>query len=127
MTEEEPVVFELIDLTSGNVINDFDHVGDALESIRRVAAVHGWETVGNLALMRLEGDDQLLVAMQGSLADLAASMEHATTASRVPGKPLLPSMTARRSPSPGTHALCARAGAWVPCGHTNDNSWRTPQ
>jgi hypothetical protein len=82
MTDQEPIVFELIDLASGNVVNDFAHVRDALASIRRLAAAHGWETVENLALMRLEGDDQSLVAMQAALKDLAASMEHAATAAR---------------------------------------------
>jgi hypothetical protein len=53
---------------------------NALESIRSIAEFHGWDTVGNLALMRLEGDDQTLVDMQESLAALAAAMEHATPA-----------------------------------------------
>jgi hypothetical protein len=82
MTDEEHAIFELIDLASGNVVNDFAHLHDALESIRRLAAVHGWESVENLALMRLEGDDQSLVAMQAPLMDLAASMENAATATR---------------------------------------------
>jgi hypothetical protein len=82
VTDQEPVIFELIDLASGNVVNDFAHMHDALESIRRLAATHGWETVENLALMRLEGDDQSLVAMQAPLKDLVASMEHAATATR---------------------------------------------
>lgn len=77
MPETDPVVFELIDLASGNVVNDFAQVHDALESIRRLAEVHGWDAVANLALMRLEGDDQSLVARQAPLKDLAASMEHA--------------------------------------------------
>jgi hypothetical protein len=81
MTDREPVIFELIDLTSGNVINDFSDVREALESIRDIAAIHGWETVQNLALLRLEGDDQTLIAMQASLTALAASLEHVTPVS----------------------------------------------
>ena len=82
MTDKEAVIFELIDLTSGNVVNDFADVAEALASIRRIAEMHGWEAVRNLALMRLEGDDQALVAMQASLADLAAAQEPATAAAR---------------------------------------------
>jgi hypothetical protein len=70
-------------LTSGNVVNDFADVSEALESIRRVASNYGWDTVKNLALMRLDGDDQTLIAMQDSLADLAFSAEHETATSRV--------------------------------------------
>ena len=82
MTEREPVVFELIDLASGNVVNDFAHASDALESIRRLAHIHGWESVRNLALLRLEGDYQALVAMEEELTAIAASQEPTTTSSR---------------------------------------------
>jgi hypothetical protein len=82
MTDEASEVFELIDLTSGNVVNDFVSLRDALEAIRRLAEAHGGDTVGNLALLRLDGDEQSLVAMQASLQELAASMEHASAAAR---------------------------------------------
>lgn len=84
MTDREVTIFELIDLTFGNVVNDFADVADALASIRRLAGIYGWDAVQNLALMQLAGDEQTLVAMQASLADLAAEMEHATATSRVP-------------------------------------------
>ncbi len=83
MTDAEAVIFELIDLSSGNVVNDFADLAEALASIRRVADIHGWDAVRNLALMRLHGDDQTLVAMQASLADLAAVTKLATAASPI--------------------------------------------
>ena len=55
MAEREPVIFELIDLPSGNVVNSFANVCDALASIRRLARTHGWGSARNLALLRLEG------------------------------------------------------------------------
>lgn len=81
MTDEASDIFELIDLASGNVVYDFGSLRDALEAIRRLAEAHGWDAVGNLALLRLDGDEQALIAMQASLQELAA-MEHAPAAAR---------------------------------------------
>lgn len=81
MTDEASDIFELIDLASGNVVNDFGSLRDALGAIRRLAEAHGWDAVGNLALLRLDGDEQALIAMQASLQELAA-MEHAPAAAR---------------------------------------------
>jgi hypothetical protein len=84
MAGGENVIFELIELSSGNVVNDIADVDEALTSVCRVAGIHGWDMVQNLALLRLDGDDQTLIAMQASLADLAASVEHATATPHVP-------------------------------------------
>ena len=47
----------------------------------KLARTHGWESVSNLALLRLEGDDQALVAMEEELMALAASQELTTASS----------------------------------------------
>ncbi|MDF3040175.1 MAG: hypothetical protein K0Q71_2881 [Thermomicrobiales bacterium] len=73
MTDSETVNFELIELSSGNVVNDFADVAEALTAVRRVAGLHGVPAVHNLALLRLDGDEQTLVAIQASLADLATA------------------------------------------------------
>ena len=82
MRDDSAVVFELIDLDSDNVVSDFANLTDALEAIRRVAEVHGWGSVANLSLMRVEGDDQYVVAMQHELTDLVASLGRPASAVR---------------------------------------------
>lgn len=62
--------FELIDLTSGNVVGDFADLDEALAALRRTAERHGWDTIANLSLLRIEGDDQILVAMRDRLTGL---------------------------------------------------------
>jgi hypothetical protein len=71
MTPPGNDIIELIDLTSGNVIADYSTVKEALKSIRDVAGEHGWSSVGNLSLMRVNGDSQELIAMKQQLADIA--------------------------------------------------------
>jgi hypothetical protein len=73
VADSATVNFELIELSSGNVVNDFADFAEALTAVRRVAGLHGWDAVHNLALLRLDGDEQTLVAIQASLADLAAA------------------------------------------------------
>jgi hypothetical protein len=82
MIKTDGAIFELIDLASGNVIDDFESINDALESIRRVASKHGWDSVSNLSLMRVAGDDQLLFEMKEPLARLARSLPGSTKAAR---------------------------------------------
>lgn len=62
--------FELIDLGSGNVIADFADADDALAALQRTAAQHGRPAIRNLSLMRIDGDHQILVAMQDQLTAL---------------------------------------------------------
>jgi hypothetical protein len=63
VADSETVNFELIELSSGNVVNDFADFAEALAAVRRVAGLHGWDAVHNLALLRLDGDEQTLVAI----------------------------------------------------------------
>jgi hypothetical protein len=81
MTKAMNEIIELIDLTSGNVVDDFDDVSEALAAIRRVASIHGWASVANLSLMRIAGDSQVVIAMQESLVRLvqASAPTPATT------------------------------------------------
>ena len=67
MAEEANDFFELIDLSSGNVVGDFDDYEAALAAIRLVAAVHGLGAVERLSLMYIQGDEQSVVAMDGEL------------------------------------------------------------
>jgi hypothetical protein len=71
MTPPGNDIIELIDLTSGNVIADFATVNDALKSIRDVAGDHGWSSVGNLSLMRVNGNSQEVIVMKKQLAEIA--------------------------------------------------------
>lgn len=73
MTDRNDEGFELIDLDSGNVLSDFASFDDALESIRKVASTFGWPVVQRLSLMRINGDDQVVIAMKEPLASLARS------------------------------------------------------
>lgn len=70
--------FELIDLGSGNVLADFDDIDEALTALRRTAERHGQPAIRNLSLMRIEGDDQSLVAMQDQLAAMVEDYARST-------------------------------------------------
>jgi hypothetical protein len=74
--------FELIDLTSGNVIADFSDVGEALATLRRAAAEHGLSAIENLSLMRIDEDEQSLVAMQDELVDMVETLDRSPTTLR---------------------------------------------
>jgi hypothetical protein len=74
--------FELIDLTSGNVIADFSDVGEALATLRRAAAEHGLSAIENLSLMRIDEDEQSLVAMQDELVGMVETLDRSPTTLR---------------------------------------------
>ena len=74
--------FELIDLTSGNVIADFSDVGEALATLRRAAAEHGLSAIENLSLMRIDEDEQSLVAMQDELVNMVETLDRSPTTLR---------------------------------------------
>ena len=71
--------FELIDLGSGNVLADFADIDEALAALLRTAERHGQPAIRNLSLMRIEGDDQSLVAMQDPLADMVEDYARSST------------------------------------------------
>jgi hypothetical protein len=74
--------FELIDLTSGNVIADFSDAGEALAALRRAADEHGLSAIGNLSLMRIDENEQSLVAMQDALVDMVETLDRSPTTLR---------------------------------------------
>jgi hypothetical protein len=55
--------FELIDLKSGNVLDDFADLQSAIATLRRVEATHGADAIRRLSLMHVSGDDETLVAL----------------------------------------------------------------
>jgi hypothetical protein len=59
--------YELVDLRSGNMIEDYDHERDAIETLVRVAEVHGIEAIATFALAHMQGSKRRLVAMQDEL------------------------------------------------------------
>jgi hypothetical protein len=74
MSDRTTPLFELIGLDSGNVIAGFDSVDDALDAIRRVAIRNGWASVEHLSLMRVSGDDQIVLSMNHDLVEKARSL-----------------------------------------------------
>lgn len=71
--------FELIDLTSGNVVGDFADADEALVALQRVSQRHGRPAIRNLSLMHIVGDRQSVVAMQDQLADMVERFERSPT------------------------------------------------
>lgn len=67
-------IYELLDLDSGNVIADFACADDALAAMQRVAERDGWPSVSNLSLMRVQDDEQRVMAMREHLVEMARSL-----------------------------------------------------
>lgn len=67
-------IYELLDLDSGNVIADFACADDALAAMQRVAERDGWPFVSNLSLMRVQDDEQRVMAMREHLVEMARSL-----------------------------------------------------
>jgi hypothetical protein len=61
---------ELIDLASGNVVGNFDDLDSALALLRATIDDGGDEAIAELALMRIAGEEQTLIAMQHELVEL---------------------------------------------------------
>jgi hypothetical protein len=59
--------YELVDLASGNMVEDYDDEQDAIEALVRVAKEHGSEAIATFALAHVQGSNRRLVAMQGDL------------------------------------------------------------
>jgi hypothetical protein len=71
--------FELIDLTSGNVVGDFADEEEALTALQRISRRHGRSAIRNLSLMHIDGDSQSEVAMQDQLADMVEGYNRSPT------------------------------------------------
>ena len=69
-TEAPDDFYELIDLVSGNVLDDFDDSESAFATLHRLASGYGLEAIRRLSLMHIQGDDESLVALGDSLVDL---------------------------------------------------------
>lgn len=67
-------IYELLDLDSGNIIADFACADDALAAMQRVAKRDGWPSVSNLSLMRVQDDEQRVMAMREHLVEMARSL-----------------------------------------------------
>jgi len=72
--------YELIHLPSGNVVGDFDTQEDALRALRRIAGDEPTSPITDFALVRGDGDEQDLVAMQAELKLLAMASAGSTVA-----------------------------------------------
>jgi hypothetical protein len=59
--------YELFDLESGIVIEDFDLKSDAIEALVLVVERHGFPAIGTYALTRVESGKPVLIAMQEEL------------------------------------------------------------
>jgi hypothetical protein len=68
-------LYELIDLTSGNVVGEYDSEVEALAEVRRFAVEYDASAVKDYSLMRIEDGRQSLVAMQDALIRLATAVQ----------------------------------------------------
>ncbi len=67
--------FELIDLATGNVVGDFADADEALAALQNTRERHGLSSIRNLSLMRIDGEQQSLVAMQDQLLAMVEDFE----------------------------------------------------
>jgi hypothetical protein len=61
------VFYELFDLATGNVIDDFATEEDALEALRSTKHEHGSAAISEIALLRYDDGRPTLVAMEHDL------------------------------------------------------------
>jgi hypothetical protein len=66
------VFFELFDLVSGNVIEDFATEEAAIDALRAAEREHGPEAIGDIALLRFDNGHPTLIAMEGDLVERVA-------------------------------------------------------
>lgn len=63
------VFFELFDLETGNVIEDFETEQDAMDALIAAEREHGSQAIKNVALLRFDNGHPALVAMEQDLVD----------------------------------------------------------
>lgn len=61
------VFYELFDLATGNVIDDFATEDDALDALRDAEQEHGPHAISDVALLRYDDGHPTLVAMEHDL------------------------------------------------------------
>lgn len=61
--------FELFDVVSGNVFDDFDRESDAWDALLEIERTQGPSVVRRFALFRNVDDDSSLIAMEDELVD----------------------------------------------------------
>lgn len=74
------VFYELFDLATGNMIDDFATEEDALEALRAAQHEHGLAAISDVALLRYEDGHPTLVAMEH---DLVAKVAKSVAAARI--------------------------------------------
>ena len=74
------VFYELFDLATGNVIDDFATEEDALEALRAAACEHGLAAISDIALLRYEDGHPTLAAME---RDLVAQVSESVATERL--------------------------------------------
>jgi hypothetical protein len=62
--------FELFDLASGNVIEDYECERDAIAALVDVVLNHGIRVIGTFALTRVQSGQPTLIAMEDDLVRL---------------------------------------------------------
>jgi hypothetical protein len=68
--------YELFDLDSGNVIEDYDRERDAIDALIQVVLEHGAQAIATFALTYMESGKPILIAMQ---EDLIERVQHEMT------------------------------------------------
>lgn len=63
------IFFEMFDLESGNVIEDFETEQDAMDALAATERTFGSEAIENVALLRFDDGHPTLVAMEHDLID----------------------------------------------------------
>lgn len=63
--------YQLIDLSSGNVVGEYEDKAEALADLRRAVENHGVDRLCDFSLMELSDAEQTLVAMRDDLLRLA--------------------------------------------------------
>ena len=59
--------YELFDLASGNVIEDYERESDAIDALIQVVGDHGIQAIETFALTHVQSGRPVLIAMQGDL------------------------------------------------------------
>jgi hypothetical protein len=74
------IFYELFDLATGNVIDDFAAEEDALEALRTAECEHGLAAISDVALLRYKDGHPTLVAME---RDLVARVSESVAAEQL--------------------------------------------
>lgn len=76
------VFFELFDLESGNVIEDFETEQGAMDALVAAEREHGSQAIENVALLRFEDGHPTLVAMEHDLVNHVNALVNSELAER---------------------------------------------